>query len=872
MRRLRDLFHRRTFEDRMSEEIRFHIEHRVEDLIRRGHSPDEARRLAILEFGSREAHKEKCREAGGFLFFSEIWRDLQYASRILRRSPGFTFIAVLSLALGIGANTVVFSVLEALILRPLPITEPRQVYSVNSGGQPQQSFPNYRDLRDRNSAFESLFAYRVAPMNLDVAGSAQRVWGYLVTGNYWTSLGIKPALGRFFTAAEDVNPGASPYAVLSYATWRNRFASDPSIPGKEIRLNGHSYTVLGVAPAPFHGTELFYWPEVWVPMTMQPQIEGRSWLEERNDYNCWVAGRLKPGVLPQQAEANLETIAVQLGREYPLMGKLHFSLTAPGLVGALFRALVSGFAGGIMLLALLVLLAACANLASLLSARASDRFREMAIRVSIGAGRARIIRQLLTESLFISLLGGLAGCIMAVALLRLLSAWHAPLDFPVQFDVSPDWRVFLFAFGAAIATGILFGLGPAWQAWSADPALGLKGANLPGSRRRWAVRDLLLPVQFAICCALVTTSLVAARGLMRSIHTPLGFRPDGAAVIGYDVGLAGYDVPKGATFERRALDAIAQLPGVESAAYSSSVPLSIDQSHTTVYREGTTDFRASNMLPGVSYYYVSPGYFHTAGTRLLAGREFDTHDDRQAPMVAIVNVTLARRVVGTADAVGRRFGYNQKLVEIVGVVEDGKYESLTELPASAVYFSTRQMYSPTIVLMARTSRPESEMATEMRQAMAGLDPHLPIYGAGSLRQMLGLVYLPMNAAAIALGSFGVLAIMLSITGIYGLAAYTVSRRVREIGIRMAIGAHPSQILATLLGRTGVLAGVGGIVGLALGIAGSKFLASIVYQATPQDPVVVGLAVASMTIAGVAAALGPARRALGVDPIQALRQE
>ena len=862
----------RQFDAEMEEELRFHAAMKADAYRANGADVQEAHYASMRRLGNPTELKERSRDMWGWGWLEAFAQDTRYAFRVLRKSPAFTLVAVVSLALGIGANTVVFSVLNALVLKALPIADAARVYFVNNSGGPAQSFPNYREMRDRNAVFESLFAYRIAMMSLDDDRGAHRVWGYLVTGNYFESLGIKPAVGRFFTPAEDTHPNASPYAVLSYTCWQNRFGGDPQIAGKDIRINGHSYTVLGVAPREFHGTEVFYWSEIWVPMMMQPQIESHSWLDERNSFDAWVAGRLKPGVTVQQAEANLGVIAAQLAHDYTSNEGMRLTLGVAGMMGSAGREPTRAFAGGVMLLAALVLLAACANLASLLAARMADRSRDLAIRVSIGAGGGRIVRQLLTESLWIAMLGGAAGCALAVALLRLLSQWHAPLDFPVQFDVTPDWRVFLFACAAALATGLLVGIGPARHAWKADPALHLKG-SATRSGRRWAARDVLLPVQIALCCVLVTASLVAVRGLMRSFQTPLGFRPDGAAVIGYDVGLAGYNEEQGRVFEQRALEAVGRLPGVESAAYSSSVPLSIDQSNTTVYSESTTDFRPKNAHLA-SHYYVAPGYFQTAGTRRLAGREFTPQDKPKSPLVAIVNQTFARSVVGTADAVGRRFrrGPGGPLYQIVAIAEDGKYETLTEVPKPAVFFPILQNYSSTIVLMGRSRRPESELAAEMREAIGRLDPHLAIYGVGSLHQMLGLVYLPMHAAAVALGAFGVLALMLSITGIYGLAAYTVSRRVREIGIRVAIGARPAQVLRLVFARTGVLVAAGAAAGLALGMAGAHVLASIVYQASSRDPVVIGAAVLAISGVGLAAAVGPARRALRIDPVQALRHE
>jgi predicted permease len=865
-RRLRFLFDRREFEAGLEDELQFHLEMKQAE-------HQQSQNTARRQVGNTTLLKEQSRQMWIWGWLEAAAQDTRHAFRLLARSPGFTLVAVVSLALGIGANTIVFSVLNALVLRALPIADPARVYFVNNSGGPPQSFPNYRDLRDRNSTFESLFAYRVAPMSLSGERVARRVWGYLVTGNYFQSLGVQPALGRFFTPAEDMQPGASPFAVLSYSCWQNRFAGSRNIVGQEIRINDAKYTVLGVAPREFHGTEIFYWPEIYVPMMMQAQIEGHSWLERRQTFNAWVSGRLKPGISAAQAEANLNSIVTQLAHDYSMDEGMHLTLSAPGLAGATLREPTRAFAGGVMILAALVLLAACANLASLLAARTADRSRDLALRVSIGAGRGRIARQLLTESLWLSLLGGAVGCIVAVALLRLLSQWRALLDFPVQFDVSPDWRVFLFASVVALLTGLLFGIAPARRAWKVDPASALKGSAGSMSAGRWSTRDILLPIQVALCCVLVTASLVAVRGLLSSFAIPLGFKPDGATVLSYDLGLAGYSVEKGVQFERRAAEAVAHLPGVESVAYSNSVPLSIDQSHNAVYSENTTDFRPVN-AQHASWYYVSPGYFHTAGTRLIAGREFTSQDTANRSLVAVVNQTFARRVVGTADAVGRHFrlGGGDELAEIVGVVEDGKYERMTESRQLAYFGPILQRYSPTIVLMARSERDGSELAGEMRQAIAALDPNLPVYSVGSLRQMTGFVYLPMHAAAIALGAFGLLAIMLSVTGIYGLAAYTVSRRAREIGIRMAIGARPSQVLRLIFGRTSVLVLSGAAVGLFLGAAGAKLMASVVYQASSRDPIVLAGAVCSIAVVALAAAYGPARRALRIDPVQALRSD
>jgi macrolide transport system ATP-binding/permease protein len=869
------LRHRGRWEGELEAELRSHVEHRAADLVRTGLPPESAERQARVELGAREAYKEQCRGAHGLRWPDELRQDLHYAVRILRHSPGFTAVALLSLALGIGVNTTVFSVINALLLRPLAVASPGDLYFVQTNQFPTNSFPNYRDLRDRNSTFSALAAYRQAPMGLAAGGGAQRIWGYLATGNYFDTLGIRPALGRFFHAEDDRQPGASPFVVLSHACWHDRFGADPRIAGKTVRINSLPYTVLGVAPPGFHGTELFFWPEVWVPMAMQPQIEGRSWLEERGTSNALVVGRLRRGVTPRRAEEDLNAIIADLARDFPIWNQgLKLTLAQPGLVGDALRNPARAFTGGVMALAALVLLTACANLASLLSARAADRDRELAIRLSIGAGRARIARQLVAESLLLSLAGGAVGCGLAAAVLRLLSRWHAPLDFPVRFEVGADGRVFAFALTVAMLTGLLFSIAPLRQVARADVNHALKGLPSATSRvRRWAARDLLLAVQVVLCCVLVTASFVALRGLARSLATPLGFEPRGVAVAGFELGLAGYGEEDGRTFQRRALAAAAGLPGVSAAAYADSVPLSIDQSTTVVFRQDAVDFRAAEAKKA-AYYQVSPGYFQAMGTRLLAGRDFTWHDDRTAPPVAVVNAVFARQVIGTSAAVGSRFrrGRNRPLVEIIGVVEDGKYVSLTEAARPALFLPIVQSYNSETMLIVRSQIPASEMALQLRGTVARLDPRLPVHGTGSLAQMLGFAFFPARAATLALGVFGLLAIMLAATGIYGLAAYSVSRRVREIGIRVAVGARPRQVLRFVLGRTILLLAVGSVVGLALGLAASRVLASVVYLASPRDPFVLPATAFTMVLIGLGAALPPARRALDIDPVRALRQE
>jgi predicted permease len=871
-RRAASLFKRSRAETDLQQEIELHLEQLAKQYVADGTPEPEARLMARREFGTVSVTQEECRDMRRVHVFEDLFKDVALSFRTFRKSPGFTFTAVLSLALGLGGNTIVFSVLNSLILKPLVVPNHERLYFINNGGQTSNSFPNYRAIRDRNSTFESVFAYRFVQVGLDQDSGAQRVWGYLATGNYFETLGIQPAAGRFFTPADDQNRGASPYAVISYGTWQSRFGGDPSIAGKQIRINRRPYTILGVAPRGFYGTETFYRSELWVPMSMQAQVESFDWLDNENTFNAWISGRLNPHVTVEQAEADLNSIALQLAREHRVNEGMKLTLSPPGMAGSAGRGPTRAFAGAVMLLASLVLFAACANLAVLLTARAADRERELAIRVSIGASRGRLIRQFLAESLTISFAGGLVGLGIAFVLLRALSHWRASMEFPVQFDVDPDGRVFLFAFLASLATGLLFGLAPALRAWEADPALSLKGLTIRHGGRHWVARDILLPVQVALCCVLVTASLVAVRGLVRSLRAPIGLIPDGISVVGFDVTTSGYSREKGELLQQRALEAVSNLPGVESAAYSSSVPLSLDQSTTALYRADTIDLSPKNAL-SASYYDVSPRYFHTVGTRLLTGREFTQEDNSKSPRVAIVNETLARRLAGTADAVGRRLRIgNDKSIEIVGVAEDGKYQSLTEAGLSAIFFPILQSSSSEVVILARSKRGASDLAGEMRQAVMRLDTQVPLYGVGGLDQICGLVYLPMRAAVISLGAFGILALMLSITGVYGLSAYAVAQRSKEIGIRMAIGARQGQVLRFVFGRIGALVTAGALVGLALGAAGASLLASVVYGASSRDPIVMGAAVIAITVSALGAGLGPARRAISVNPLHSIRHE
>ena len=571
-----------------------------------------------------------------------LLRDLSYTLRQLRRSPGFALTTVLTLTMAIAANVVVFGVLNALLFHPLPVPQPQQIMQIQ-GKQSNQltfSYPNYRDIRDRNKTFSDVAVVRIARIGLGVNGTAQPVWGYEASGDYFDMLGIKPLLGRFFHPAEDVKVNGSPVAVLSYSSWRVRFAGDPHIIGKTVLVNKHPYTILGVAPQNFIGTEKFIWPEIWVPYHNQLDIEGHSNLEQRQNSNSWVIGRLNPGVDATQADADLGRVAAQLAMDYPDVDKrMTLRVAKPGLLGDVMGGPVRSFLTGVMLLALLVLLAACANLGGVFAARTADRARELGIRIAIGSSRSTIVRQLLTESVSIALIGGAAATLVASALLRALTHWQpAHLEIPIQFLVEPDNSVYLFAASLALLTGLVFGLIPARQVWKTDPIETLKASGTTGYREhRWTARNILLVVQIALCCLLVTASFVAMRGLHRTFTMPLGLNPENVTLATLDPQLAGYRDAEVATMQKKLVDAVERIPGVTGATLADTTPLSVNSSGTGIFPPGTTDFNMANAKFRATSFEVSPNYFAVAGTPLLAGRAFTEHDDAHAPQVAIVN-------------------------------------------------------------------------------------------------------------------------------------------------------------------------------------------------------------------------------------------
>jgi predicted permease len=807
--------------------------------------------------------------------------DLRLALRQLRKAPGFALTAVLTLALAIGANAVVFSVLNALVLHPLHVPHSDNLFMVErnylSETTPSQSYPDYLDLRDRNHSFDSLVTYNITGgIGLDTgSGNPAVVWPYMVSGNYFDALGIQPYLGRLLHASEEHGKNSMPEIVLSYALWHSYFNGDRAAVGRTVQINKHPFTIVGVAPPDFRGTELFFAPDLWVPLVNTPQLLDWYSLEERGNHSAWVAGHLKPGVTPAAATSDLNTIAASLAKTYPKSDDgLKFSLSRPGLAGNTLAKPTRAFMAGLMLLAGLILLAACANLGSLFAARAADRSREIAVRMALGSRRQLIVRQLLIEALVLSLAGGIVGMAGAVAILRMLSTWRPIPDIPINVPVNPDVATYALALLLAVFSGVFFGMVPVRQVLRSDPWQIIRsgGADLGGARRL-TVRDVLLCLQIAICAVLVTASLVAVRGLARSLESNYGVQPKGVMLVKTDLQMAGYSGDQRLQMQKRMLDAAAAIPGVTAVGYADRLPLSVGGNDSDVFADSTTDFRPTNAAADAENFAVSPDYFRAAGTALLAGRNLTMHDQDKAPVVAVVNREFARKVFGSVDkAIGGHFKFwGGQRAEVVGVVEDGKYQTLTEDQKPAMFFPFLQHVSSNTWLIVRSQRDPQEIATALQRSMRGLDPALPLE-IKTWNSELDSALFAARVATVSLGVLGLLGAMLAITGIFGMASYTVSKRFRELGIRIALGADQRKLLSAALGRTFRLLAIGSVAGLILGVLATRVLSSIVYQATPKDPLILGGVILTMLCVGIVAALIPARRALAVDPMILLRNE
>ncbi len=824
---------------------------------------------------------------------STLLQDVKYGVRLLAKSPAFTVVAALSLALGIGANTTIFTLVNAVLLNPLPVEDPAQLVSVfttddrNANGAlgsfMQVSPMNFKDLRDHNEVFSGLTAHTALPLNISGGtGDPQQVFGEIVTGNYFSVLGARPMVGRGFLPDEDATPGAKLVCVLGYGEWQKRYGGDPSIVGRTIMLNGQPFTVVGVMAKGFKGTNAIGAPALWVPyMTYQQTLSGfqleLSRPDQRRGLVFNVTGRLKPGVTVQQAEANLKTIARQLEQEYPNENKGRSVTLVPlaqATINPGFRSNIVVAGGLLMTIVALVLFIACANVANLLLARASARQKEIAVRLSLGATRAQLVRQLLTEGTLLALIGGVAGLLLAYWAQALLWSFRPPFLQPDAIDIQPDARVLLFTVLVSLATGVLFGLAPSLQASRPDLVVELKEkTSAPsGSNHPFALRNLLVAGQIALSLMALVGAGLFLRSLQNAQRINPGFDVEHLATLSFDLGAQGYTEEHGRQFQRQVLERVASIPGVESATLASTVPLFAGGFARTVFLEGqdASDRRAGKL---VQITVAAPHYLETLGIPLIRGRALSDLDQPNTPAAVVINETMAKRFWPDQDPIGKRFKFfgQTAFQQVVGVAADSKYNFIGEDPLPYIYQATTQAYQPGVSLFVKASRPAPVLGT-VRAEVQQLDRNLPLQNVYTLDDIFGQSLWAPRMAASLLAIFAGLSLVLAVVGIYGVMAYAVSQRTRELGIRMALGASRADVVRLVVGQGLRLTLAGVVIGLLASFALSRLIASLLLNVSPTDVVTFAVVPAILAAAALGASYLPALRATKIDPLVALRYE
>ncbi len=889
--RLRSLFHRHAADGELDSELRFHVERQIAANISAGMPPAEARRAALSEFGGVEKLKEECRDTRQTNYVHDLAQDLRYGLRMLRKSPSFTAIAVLTLALGIGANTAIFSIVDSLLLRPLPVKDPGQlaVLAFRQGHGPlltQFSMPDLRDIRAQTaSKFSDMIGHMIAFDGISVNGKADRAFTEYVTGNFFSMLALKPYAGRFILPSEGETPGADPIAVLSYSYWRMHFGGDISIVGERISVNGRPCTVIGIAPPEFHGLYPAPAAEAYLPFGMLRYYES-GWpsdiMVNRLLQNLYILARLRPGVSLAQASAALDVVAQHLSAQYPESEKglvlsaypERFARPDPGTastlvtIAALFLALVG-----------LVLLLACANIANLLLVRATTREREMAVRAALGAARDRLIRQLLTESILLALIGGLAGLFFGMWGSRAIGSidLHAPV--PVQLIAGFDWRIFAYSFGAALLTGILVGLVPALRVSHLEisGALHESGRGIAAGKNR--LRTGLVVLQVAGSLMLLVIAGLFTRSLAAVQHTNLGFDPQNVVDLTMDPSEIGYNEPQGLAFYKSLLERVRALPGVQSVALTSSTPMS-NYGNNDYLKISDYQSPPGQGLPLVSYSTISPDYFGTVHLPILQGRAFTDADVTGSPYVAVVNRTFAKRFWPNQNPIGKRFqkvsGATNPVYEVVGVAENSHFNDLTSPIEPYFYLPVRQDYalSSLQILQVRSTAPPDAIIPETQDVVRSLAPNLPLFDIGTLTEHLDTLngFLLFRLGAGLAAALGLLGLILAIVGVYGVISYSVSQRTHEIGIRMALGAQRAEILKMILGQGLVIVVAGLVLGCTSAFAGARLIGNLLVGVNPADPATYAIVTLILGLIALLACYVPARRAMRVDPMVALRYE
>ncbi len=807
----------------------------------------------------------------------DLVQDFRLGLRQLGRSPGFTLAAALCLALGIGANTAVFSFADFFLFRPLAVSRPHELargfvawtHGVSYGSF---SYPDFADLRDRNGVFSGFTGSGMRPFHLSADGRNERLWGEVVAADYFQVLGVEVPLGRAFEPEAEAERGAHPVMVISHGLWRTRFGGDPGIVGRAVTLNGHPFTIVGVAAEGFSGSMLGLKSALWVPVGMQHAMPGGSRLDNRTSHWLTPIGRLKPGVSVREAEAALNGIMAQLAVAYPDSNTGKSVKLYAAAESDLHPMVRGGFAGFLALMfgvVGLVLLLACSNVASLILARSAARRREIAVRLALGASRARLVRQLLAEGAVLALAAGAAGLLLALWLTRVLASKSPPIDFPLFVDLSPNPRVLAFALGTSVLASLLFSLAPALQASRPELVPALKGggtAGRGGRMRRW-----LVSFQVALSLVLLVGSGMMLRSLANAQHLPVGFDPANQLVAGVDLALQGYDETRGRGFFRALEERAGALPGVTAVGWARRVPLSLDPSSSWAVPEGYVSPDGSSP-PTIGYNVVGPGYFEAMGLPLLAGRGFEAGDGPEGRPVIVVNRAFADLYWPGGGALGKRVDTFGAEHVVVGVAATGKYLSLGEASKPYMYLPIERYYEGSRVLHLRTAGDPAPLLAAVRREIQALDPDLPIRELKLMTTQLGFVLYPAQIGAVVVSAFAALALLLAAVGLYAVIAFWVIQRAPEIGVRMALGARPADVQLLVMRQGLVLTAAGLAAGLAIGAGLAVLATRVLYGISPSDPGNYLAAAALLATTALAATLLPARRATRVDPARALRAE
>lgn len=819
-----------------------------------------------------------------------LWKDIQYAFRTLTKNPGFALIGIVTLALGMAVNTTLFSVINGFMLRPLPVPHPEQitVLSLQQSSLPGSrrfSYPDFEDFRAQTNSFSDIFAFRVTLLAVAVDQRADHCIVSRVSNNFFSALGIQPAYGRLILPSEGLTPGADPIVVLGYSYWRRRFAGDPGVVGRQVEVNGHPFTVVGVAPKEFHGTYSVLDMDAYIPFSAESSEDPDNPVQKiwasRGSRTLTLMGRLRSGVTIKKGEATLNVVAERIAQSHPDTEK---GLTVQVYPEKLARPEpdpqnpVPVAAIAFMAMAGLVLLVACFNIANVLLVRATVRQREMAIRAALGAGHGRLVRQYLTESLLLAFLGGGTGLLLGSWAAGLLGSLRLGTDLPIQFDFRPDARVYLFALAAVLLTGLVVGIMPALRAARTDVITVLHegGRGSSSGPRRQLARNALVAAQVAGSLVLLVVAGLFVRSLEKAQQINLGFNPDHVINLSVDVQQIGYKEPRGREFFHEIDSRIRALPGVESVAQAFTIPLGYISSGDRIWIE-SHPLEPGQQPADVSYNMVSSGYLDTLQIPLLRGRKFGDADGEKAPGVAIINQSMAKKFWPNEDALGRRFsnkGANGPFMEIVGIVQDGKYQNVAEDPQPFFYLPLDQSYMSIRTIHVRTSVPPETLALQIESQIHELAPDLPVTQVQTMTESLqganGFFFFRFGAQLTA--TMGFLGLILAVVGIYSVVSYAAVQRTHEIGIRMAMGAAPRDILKMVLQQGLGVVGIGLALGLVVALAGTRVMGSLFIGIKPSDPLTFIVVVLLLTGIALFACWIPAYRATRIDPLAALRYE